>query len=85
MDDIDFNAKAALKKWPSQQNERAANVWGNTPYLVFEGTLDQCIKQFLRKAARHLYEIHTEPQQPLVSAVLQADQIVELSRQAASK
>jgi hypothetical protein len=29
---------------------------------------------------RHLYEIHTAPQQPLVSAVLSPEHIVELAR-----
>jgi hypothetical protein len=52
------------------------------PYLLFDGTLDECIQQFTAKPAsqRHLYEIHTAPQQPLVSAVLSAENIVELAR-----
>jgi hypothetical protein len=50
--------------------------------MVFEGTLDECIRQFMSKptSQRHLYEIHTSPQAELITAVLSADQIVELAR-----
>ena len=50
--------------------------------MVFEGTLDECIQQFRSKpeSQRHLYEIHTAPQAELITAVLSADQIVELAR-----
>ena len=80
MDEIDLNAQASLRKWPSLENERSAEVWGNVPYLVFEGTLGECIKQFLSKGAQHLYEIHTRPQRPLMPEVLKAEQIAELAR-----
>jgi hypothetical protein len=52
------------------------------PYLLIDGTLDECIKMFITKPAshQHLYEIHTAPQQPLVSAVLSAEHIVELAK-----
>ena len=80
MDEIDFNAPATLRKWPSLENERSAEVWGNTPYLVFEGTLGECIKQFLSKGAQHLYEIHTRPRPPLTPKILKAEQIAELAR-----
>ena len=80
MDEIDFNAPATLRKWPSLENERSAEVWGNVPYLVFEGTLGECIKQFLSKGAQHLYEIHTRPRSPLAPEVLTAEQIAELGR-----
>jgi hypothetical protein len=59
---INFNAPATLRKWPSLNNERVPDSWGGIPYLVSEGTLDECIKQFmLRTASEHLYEIHTKP------------------------
>jgi hypothetical protein len=50
--------------------------------MVFEGTLDECIRQFMSKPAsqQHLYEIHTAPQAELVAAVLSAEQIIELAR-----
>jgi hypothetical protein len=44
--------------------------------------LDECIREFMSKvdSQRHLYEIHTKPQLPLVTEVLQADYIIELAR-----
>jgi len=79
---IDFNASAILRKWPSLNNERVSAALGARPYLVVEGSLDECIRQFLAKPAsqRHLYEIHTAPQTDLVSAVLSAEHIVEIAR-----
>jgi hypothetical protein len=79
---IKFDAPAVLRKWPSLNNERISNSWGASPYLVADGTLDECIRQFMSKRAsqHHLYQIHTAPQQPLVSAVLSAEHIVELAR-----
>jgi hypothetical protein len=79
---IDFNALAILRKWPSLNNERISASLGARPYLVVEGSLDECLRQFLAKPAsqRHLYEIHTAPQTDLVSAVLSAEHIVEIAR-----
>ena len=79
---IKFDVPALLRKWPSLKNERVSAALGARAYLVFEGTLDECIRQFMSKPAsqHHLYEIHTEPQQPLISAVLSAEHIVELAR-----
>src|SRR4051794_37551100 len=53
---IDFNAAAALRKWPSLNNERVSAALGARPYLIVEGSLDECIRQFLLKPAnqRHL-------------------------------
>ena len=79
---IDFNASAILRKWPSLNNERISASFGARPYLVVEGSLDECIRQFLAKLAsqRHLYEIHTAPQTDLVSAVMSAEHIAEIAR-----
>ena len=79
---IDFNAPAALRKWPSLNSERISASLGARPYLVVEGSLDECLRQFLAKPAnqRQLYEIHTAPQTDLVSAVLSAEHIVEIAR-----
>src|SRR3954463_11127103 len=73
---------AALRKWPSRAKERAASSIYAGPYLLFEGTLDECIQQFMSKPAsqHHLYEIHTAPQPDLVRAVVSAEHIVELAR-----
>jgi hypothetical protein len=80
--EIDFNARASLRKWPSLRNQRLIDSRHPGAYLLVDGTLDECIRQFLAKPAsqRHLYEIHTAPQQPLVGAVLSAEQIIELAR-----
>jgi hypothetical protein len=68
-----------LRKWPSRNNERRRD--GST-YLVAEGTLDDCIGKFMAKpeATRHLYEIRTTPQPPLITEVLTEDVIVEIER-----
>jgi hypothetical protein len=83
MDDrnrIDFDAPATLRKWPSIKNERASNALGT--YLLVEGTLGDCIRQFTAKPAsqHHLYEIHTAPQGELVPGVVSAKLIPEIAR-----
>jgi hypothetical protein len=77
---INFGAPATLRKWPSIKNERASNALGT--YLLVEGTLGDCIQQFMAKpvSQQHLYEIHTTPQGELVSAVLTARVIPEIAR-----
>jgi hypothetical protein len=39
---------------------------------VFEGTLDESIREFMAKpeSTRHLYKIHAVPQPPLITEVL---------------
>jgi len=76
---INFNAPADLRKWPSVNSER---VSGSQPYLLVEGTLEECVRHFIAKptSQRHLYEIHTNPQSDLVTAVLSAKHIVEIAR-----
>jgi hypothetical protein len=80
--EIKFDVPAVLRKWPSLKNERISASLGASPYTVFDGTLDECIRQFMSKPAsqHHLYEIHTTPQAELVTAVLSVEQIVELAR-----
>ena len=79
-DHVNFDAPAVLRKWPSFRNERRTD--GTGLYLLVDGTLDKCIREFMAKPTplRHLYEIHTAPQPPLVSAVLSGEHIVELAR-----
>ncbi|WP_409192412.1 hypothetical protein [Bradyrhizobium sp. RDM4] len=76
---VDFGARAALHKWPSLANQRRAE---REPYQVSEGTLDECISVFMAKpeSTRHLYEIHTTPQPPLVTEILSPEHVIELSR-----
>jgi hypothetical protein len=77
---VNFDAPAILRKWPSRNNQRYTDSTG--PYLLVDGTLDECIREFMAKPAsmRHLYEIHTSPQPPLVSGVLSGEFAVELAR-----
>lgn len=77
---VNFDAPATLRKWPSLNNER--RIVGPGPYLLVDGTLDECIREFMSKPAsmRHLYEIYTSPQPPLVSAVLSGEIVTELKR-----
>jgi hypothetical protein len=79
---IDLSAPATLRKWPSVNNERVSASLGARPYLIIDGTLDECIRRFISQpeSQHHLYEIHTAPQPDLVSAILSADPVVELAR-----
>ena len=79
---IDFGAPATLRKWPSVKNERVSASLGARPYMIIEGTLDECIRKFmsLPKSQHHLYEIHCTPRSDLVSAILSADHVIELAR-----
>jgi hypothetical protein len=54
---IDFDASAALRKWPSVNNERVSVSLGARPYLIIDGTLDECIRKFMSQptSQRHLY------------------------------
>jgi hypothetical protein len=79
---IDFNAAATLRKWPSLNNEHISTSLGARPYLIIDGTLDECIRKFMAMPVgqHHLYEIHTAVQSDLVSAVLSPAHIAELAR-----
>jgi hypothetical protein len=76
---INFEAFASLRKWPSLGGKPLSN---STPYLLMDDTLERCIAKFMSQPSKqqHLYEIHTSPQPPLVSAVMLADNVVELDR-----
>jgi hypothetical protein len=77
---VDFEKPAVLRKWPSVNNQRRAIATG--PYLLLDGTLDECLRELMAKPApqRHLYEIHTAPQPPLVADVLSGEIVAELAR-----
>jgi hypothetical protein len=79
---INFDAPATLRKWPSVNNERVNASLGARPYLIIDGTLDECIRKLMSQptSQHHLYEIHTAAQSDLVNAVLSAPHIVELAR-----
>jgi hypothetical protein len=75
-------AAATIRKWPSVNKERVSTSLGARPYMIIDGTLDECIRRFMQQpeTQHHLYEIHTAPQSDLVSAILSTDQVAELAR-----
>lgn len=77
---VDFDAPAVLRKWPSLDHQRRTD--GTGPYLLLDSSLDECIREFMAKPAsyRHLYEIHTSPQPPLVADILSGEIVAELAR-----
>ena len=77
---INFDAPAVLRKWPSLNKLRLTEA--ASPYLVYDGTLDECLREFMTRPApaRHLYEIHTSPQPPLLADVLSGESLTEFAR-----
>ena len=76
---INFEAPAVLRKWPSLRGERRTE--DTLPYFLVEGTLDECVRALMAKptSVRHLYEIHTSPQPPLVGPVVSGERVFELA------
>jgi hypothetical protein len=76
---VNFDTPAVLRIWSSLDNQRREDT---APYPLLEGTLDECIKEFMTRPARyrHLYEIQTSPQPPLVPDVLSGEIVTELAR-----
>jgi hypothetical protein len=81
-DQINFDAPATLRKWPSLNNEPISAADGARPYLILEGTLRECMDAFMAKpkSQHHLYEIHTAPQGEIIAAVLSRKHIIEIDR-----
>jgi len=79
-DHVNFSAPASLRKWPSLGNQRRGEA--ANPYLVLDGTLGECLRKLTAYAAstRHLYEVHTSPQPPLVAEVMAGETVTELAR-----
>jgi hypothetical protein len=77
---LNFDAPASLRKWASIRSERNADTAG--PYLLHDGALEACIEELLSKPAsqHHLYEIHTDAQEPWIKTVLSAQHVYELVR-----
>ena len=75
---IAYDAPADLKKWPSLRNER---VTGKTPYLVYNGTLADCIRHLLAKPIKQisLYDIVTERQPAFDGNVLSPGDAAEIA------
>ena len=72
---INFDAPATFRKWPSLNGQRRPIA------PLHDGALLECIQQFLARppAVRHLYEIQTSPQPPLVGAVVSGEIVAELA------
>jgi len=77
---VNFDKPAILCKWPSLGNHRRTD--GTGPYMLVDGTLDECLRAFMAKPAsnRHLYEIHTTAQPPVLADVLAGEVVVEFAR-----
>jgi len=76
---IAYDAPADLKKWPSLNGRRLNG--GRRPYLVFNGTLAECIRALMAKPVNQisLYDIVTEPQPVFDRAVLSPGDAAEIA------
>jgi hypothetical protein len=45
---IDFSAPATLRKWPSLNKQRVSASLGARPYMISEGTLEECRDVWVR-------------------------------------
>jgi hypothetical protein len=75
---IAYDAPADLKKWPSLNNQR---VTSKKPYLVYNGTLANCIRELLAKPIKQisLYDIVTERQAAFDGSVLSPGDAAEIA------
>jgi len=75
---IAYHAPADLKKWPSVKNQR---IKSKTPYLVYNGTLADCIRELLAKPIKQisLYDIVTERQPAFDGTVLSPGDAAEIA------
>jgi hypothetical protein len=76
---IVYDAPADLKKWPSLNNQRLNGKC--QPYLVYNGTLADCIRELLAKPIKQisLYDIVTEPQPVFDKPVLSPADAAEIA------
>jgi hypothetical protein len=76
---IAYEGPAYLKKWPSVNNQRLNGK--SQPYLVFNGTLAECIRELLAKPIKQisLYDIVTEPQPIFDKPVLSPADAAEIA------
>jgi hypothetical protein len=75
---IAYDVPADLKKWPSLNHQR---MTGKAPYLVYNGTLADCIRQLLAKPIKQisLYDIFTKPQPAFDGPVLSPGDAAEIA------
>jgi hypothetical protein len=65
---IDFSAPATLRKWPSLNKQRVSASLGARPYMISEGTLDECIQQFSSYAKCNAICTKFTPRRSLISS-----------------
>jgi hypothetical protein len=76
---IFYDAPADLKKWPSLNNRRLNGKC--QPYLVFNGTLAECVRELISKPIKSisLYDIVTQPQPSFDQTVLSPADAAEIA------
>jgi hypothetical protein len=76
---IAYDAPADLKKWPSLGGQRLNGK--SRPYLVFNGTLAECIRELMAKPVKgiSLYDIVTAPQPAFDRTVLSPGDAAEIA------
>jgi hypothetical protein len=76
---ICYDAPADLKKWPSLKGQRLNG--SSRPYLVFTGTLAQCVQELMNKPIKaiSLYDIVTAPQPSFDQTVLSPGDAAEIA------
>ena len=76
---IVYEAAADLKKWPSLNGKRLNG--SRQPYLVFNGTLADCIRVLLAKPVKgiSLYDIVTDPQPAFDRTILSPGDAAEIA------
>jgi hypothetical protein len=76
---IVYDAPADLKKWPSRNSQRLNGE--SRPYLVFNGTLAQCVRELMSKPIKSisLYDIVTDPQPSFNQTVLSPGDAAEIA------
>ena len=79
---VNFQAVASLRKWHSIRGQRHAEAKYPSPYTLLEDTLGECLRELMSKppTQRHLYQIHTAHQDPIVSEIISAERAAELAR-----
>ncbi len=76
---IAYDAPAELKKWPSLGGQRLKHK--GPPYLVYNGTLAECVRELLAKPIRgiSLYDMMTAPQPAFEQTVLSPGDAAEIA------
>jgi hypothetical protein len=76
---IAYEAPAELKKWPSLRGQRLTGK--SQPYMVFNGTLAECVRKLMNKPIRgiSLYDIVTQPQPAFDQTTLSPGDAAEIA------